>query len=782
MLPELLLPAGSFEAGVAAFEGGADAVYLGLAEFSARKQARNFSFEDYRRILGLARDRGCRVYVALNTIIEDAELDRATAILAFLDRHRPDAVIFQDWGLATIIREAFPSLVLHASTQTAAQGADAARIVRERGVQRLVLPRETTISELATIKREVPELEYELFVHGALCYSFSGLCLASGRLLGRSGNRGECAQVCRSYYRAESGVGIAGDTGYWFSCRDLWLEDELASLVAAGAASLKVEGRMKSPEYAHAVARLYRGALDRLGEKPGAPDRDELAARRTAARLSFARSPTKAFLRSTSGETLLDAEFPGHRGIPAGRILRVGRGRAEIELSAPLGLRDGLLALGGDAPIPFAVSGLVAADRGTPLVRARGGGRIELDAPPGLRVGMELWRVSARELDRRAVSREEYPPAVERVQATLAIRVEAGKAEGQLALTLGGRYAGCTLVDDEVVPLAEGKRAGGFVKALSLFAENDEADFRLEAAFPPGYTLFIPDATGRVRSVALEDVFIPPSLLKKAKNRLYARAGELIAEAEATNALRGKNWPFALPQDAGPRLEVLPPRAELVFPHAELPCGMPFASPRVLAEDAPLPEAAGARFLPLMPLVADIPAYADSVEARLARELAQGRRVLVGLGALHHVALARRLLARLNAGPERLAFYGDIHLYIANRAALASWAAVIPRLAFAYYYLEGSPESQSRMGDWLSHAGAPLLAPLAGMPVGALRRPLSCFEPPLFLARGCLRKHYAEGGRCPPSCDRRWSARLVDRERRYLVLVEDCVSMLFALP
>ncbi|HET7839658.1 MAG TPA: peptidase U32 family protein, partial [Rectinemataceae bacterium] len=320
-LPELLLPAGSFESGIAAIEGGADALYLGFSSFSARKQARNLDPLEYRRLSGFARARGVRLYVAINPVILERELAAVSELLAFLSRFRPDSIIVQDWGLARLIRQRHPGLTLHASTQTAVQGAEGARIARELGVTRIVLPRETPVAELARLRAEVPDLEYEVFVHGALCYSYSGLCLASGLLLGRSGNRGECAQICRSYY---SGEGPIGRKGYWFSCRDLRLLERLESLAAAGAASLKVEGRMKAPEYCHAVARLYRGALDRLG---GASLSDtELEERAEAARLAFARSPTEAWLEERGGSCLIDSEYPGHRGVPVGVVVASTKG------------------------------------------------------------------------------------------------------------------------------------------------------------------------------------------------------------------------------------------------------------------------------------------------------------------------------------------------------------------------------------------------------------------------------------------------------------------------
>ena len=348
-LPELLLPAGGFDSAIAAIEGGADALYLGLSEFSARKQARNFDRLEYRRLFRLARERGIRLYVAINTILAQDELARAASLLAFLGRFPPDAIIVQDWGLASLVRDRHPGIAIHASTQAAVQGAEGARIARELGVSRVVLPRETSLEEMQRLHAEVPEMEYEAFIHGALCYSFSGLCLASGLVLGRSGNRGECAQLCRSYYE------MRGRSGYWFSCRDLELGFDVSALSAAGIGSLKVEGRMKSPEYCFAVARLYRGILDRLAGD--GPDEEEMASRFRAARTVFSRSPTAGWLRERGGACLVDSAYPGHRGIVAGRISRLVGAGSPLISSPTLGSATACWASSGATLRAPAVSG-----------------------------------------------------------------------------------------------------------------------------------------------------------------------------------------------------------------------------------------------------------------------------------------------------------------------------------------------------------------------------------------------------------------------------------------
>ena len=766
-MPELLLPAGGFDAAIAAFEGGADAVYLGFRDFSARKQARNFGREEYRRLLGHARKNGKRIYVTLNTVMTEAELPKISELLVFLSRFSPDAILFQDWGLASLIHEEFPSLVLHASTQTAIQTPEAARLAASFGVSRIVLPRECGLDDLERFGTEAPGLEYEVFVHGALCYSFSGLCLASGLLLGRSGNRGECAQVCRSYYRRED-----GRKGYWFSCRDLCLVEDLAALAKAGAVSFKVEGRMKSPEYVYAVARLYREAIDRAcgAPRPSPATDGGHPVLLDAARTAFSRSPTKAYLGEGKGEDLIDSVYPGHRGSPLGTVVSAGSGRAVVQLGSRLGLRDGIMApaRGGRSeggapqePLAFSATGISDARSGRPLVTARAGSLVELDVPEGIAKGDELRLVSSRESDRKKVAAEEYEAAVETIGASL--RVTGGPGDLHLALELQGPAcgllkAGETMLfpDGEAAPLEPARSPGGFAKALGLFAESGEADFRFDAALADA-DVQLPAASAR-----LADLFLPPSFLKKCKNRLYAAVEAWREEATARRA-----GELGLPCSSakGPPSFIAPQRKLISFTSEGLPSGLPFLTAGLLESSAALPEVEGRSWLPLSPLVADWPSYAASVEKLVAGCLGEGKKIVVGIDALHHLPLALKLRA-LDPDGKLLSFYGDIHLYCANSRALAFWRKAVPGLVFSYAWIEDGEGAALHGVEGMAEAGAD-------------------FEPPLFMSRGCYARHDLFGGKCPPSCPKRYSYRLSDRERRYRVVVDGCITMLFreaALP
>ena len=304
--PELLAPAGSLEAFFAAMDKGADAVYAGLKEFSARAKAKNFSLAQLERMLAYAHSRGRKIYVTLNTLVKEVELPQLVETLAALERMGTDAVIVQDLAVARLARTFFPGLPVHASTQMTIHNTPGVQQLADLGFERVVLARELHLDEIGSIVRNSP-VEIECFIHGALCFSISGQCYFSSYLGGFSGNRGRCAQPCRRLYRHRS------KEGYYFSTNDFSAIDLVPELTRAGIASLKIEGRMKSAEYVACVVEAYRTVLD-------AAPADHPAAVATAKELlkrSFGRVPTKGFLVS---HTPTDIATPSLKGA-TGRFL-----------------------------------------------------------------------------------------------------------------------------------------------------------------------------------------------------------------------------------------------------------------------------------------------------------------------------------------------------------------------------------------------------------------------------------------------------------------------------
>ncbi len=329
--PELLAPAGSFEAFFAAAEAGADAIYTGLKEFSARAKAKNFTLADIEKLTHYLQRDGKRLYVTLNTLVKEAELPQLIDTLGALEQIGVDAVILQDLAVWKLAREHFPGLELHASTQMTVHNAAGVKMLERMGFTRGVLARELSLAEISEIRRQTT-LELEHFIHGALCFSFSGQCYFSSFLGGKSGNRGRCAQPCRRRhsYRQQQ--------GYYFSTNDLSAIDLLPELERAGICSLKIEGRMKSAEYVYNVVGAYRRALD------AGPDQRQMVLKQAKQQLkeSFGRQPTKGFLPGGQPTDIAIPSVKGATGRYLGEVAQVRGGEISFKTKDGLHIGDRL--------------------------------------------------------------------------------------------------------------------------------------------------------------------------------------------------------------------------------------------------------------------------------------------------------------------------------------------------------------------------------------------------------------------------------------------------------
>jgi putative protease len=384
MKPELLAPAGGYDAALAAFQYGADAVYVGLPRFSARAEAENISFEQLGLLLAYARSftPAKKVYVTFNTLVPETDFPAVIEALAALEELAPDGVIIQDLGVARLIRDYFPSLTLHASTQLVAHNVDGVLALKELGFKRVVLARELSCAEIKEIV-EACAVEIEVFVHGALCYSTSGLCLFSAMTHERSGNRGRCAYCCREGFSCDSEKG----TRYPFSMKDLALAPMLDKVVKTGAHSLKIEGRMKSPLYVACLCDYYRkkmdGALTPQAEGQLIQDVQTV----------FSRPWTTLYAesRTAAPETIIDPVAIGHRGARIGEVEAIlneqERGRwLRFKTGRALEKHDGIQVElpGGGKPFGFAVTQMRLKGRPQTVITAPAGAIVELALPEGV--------------------------------------------------------------------------------------------------------------------------------------------------------------------------------------------------------------------------------------------------------------------------------------------------------------------------------------------------------------------------------------------------------------
>ncbi|HEY5586428.1 MAG TPA: DUF3656 domain-containing protein [Ruminiclostridium sp.] len=337
---ELLAPAGSYDAFMAAVENGADAVYLGGKLLNARQFAGNFDDEELERALDYAHTRGVKLLLTLNTLVLDTEMQEALEYAGRVFEMGMDAFIVQDVGLASILKKAIPELRIHASTQMTTYSSEGVSALEMMGFSRAVLARELSLSEIKNICKNT-QLEIEVFVHGALCISYSGQCLMSSIIGGRSGNRGKCAQPCRLPYSIQKD-GNSLKSGYLLSPKDICYIDNLSDLINAGVSSLKIEGRMKSPEYVATVVRIYRKYLDEIEQR-----RSKEVSKEDMHQLlqSFNRGGfSKGYLQGKTGPNMMAYEKPKNWGTYLGSVVDQDRNTnsVKIKLENSLGNGDGL--------------------------------------------------------------------------------------------------------------------------------------------------------------------------------------------------------------------------------------------------------------------------------------------------------------------------------------------------------------------------------------------------------------------------------------------------------
>ena len=335
---ELLAPVGNMECLKAAINAGCDAVYLSGKSFGARSFAGNFSKEELEIAINTCHLYGVKVYITVNTIIYDVEVDRFMEYIDYIHKLGVDAVIMQDIGMIDLVRKTYPNLEIHASTQANIHNLEAVKLCEELGIKRVVLARETPIELVREIK-EKTNTEIEIFVHGALCMSYSGECLISALIGGRSGNRGTCAQICRQPYSLEIDGKIVSKNEYLLSTKDLNTLDNIGQLIECGVNSLKIEGRMKRPEYVYLVTSMYRKAIDNYVKfkqtKITDSDIKEL-------KKLFNRYFTKGFLFNEDNDNFTNPFRPNHLGIEIGKVLDYKNGQVIIKLKDDLNINDGI--------------------------------------------------------------------------------------------------------------------------------------------------------------------------------------------------------------------------------------------------------------------------------------------------------------------------------------------------------------------------------------------------------------------------------------------------------
>lgn len=403
---ELLAPAGDWDCLRAAVANGADAVFFGVDKFNARVRAKNFTMDELPDVMSFLHLYGVKGFVTFNILVFEEELSDARKLVEACIDAGVDAVIVQDLGLVKLIRDISPDFPIHGSTQMTITSPEAVEFTKPFDIERVVLGRENNLKQIRQIG-ERAKLPMEVFVHGALCVSYSGQCLTSEMWGGRSANRGECAQACRLPYdlMVDGVQKPMGDIAYLLSPKDLAALELVPELIEAGVTSFKIEGRLKSPEYVANVVGKYRKAIDSYfaGRDPR-PSKDELR----ELQQSFSRGFTYGFLKGTNNKQLVEGTFPKSRGVFLGRVKQLLADGVVCELEAPLKRGDGIVFDAGDPTKPEEGGRVYDIRRkGRKLEGEAEGGVIEI--VPGrndvdlkrVRVGDRIWKTSDPHLDKR---------------------------------------------------------------------------------------------------------------------------------------------------------------------------------------------------------------------------------------------------------------------------------------------------------------------------------------------------------------------------------------------
>ncbi len=403
---ELLAPVGNWECLRAAVANGADAVFFGIGKYNARVRADNFQMEELPHIMAYLHKYNVRGYVTFNILVFENELEDARQLVTACIEAGVDALIVQDMGLMQMIREMSPDFPIHGSTQMTVTSAEAVEFLAPYDIEVVVLGRENNLKQIKSISNKT-ETPLEVFVHGALCVSYSGQCLTSEMWGGRSANRGECAQACRLPYDliVDGERKEMGNIAYVLSPKDLAAIDLVPELIEAGVSSFKIEGRLKSPEYVANVVSKYRKAIDEYmagtDYRPSVEDIRELEQ-------SFSRGFTHGFLEGTNHKKLLDGTFPKKRGVYLGTVKKVLKDAVICDLEAPLKRGDGIVFDAG-RPEGKEEGGRVydLRIRGEKVAGEIPSGLIEI--VPGrhdvnltkVKVGNKIWKTSDQELENR---------------------------------------------------------------------------------------------------------------------------------------------------------------------------------------------------------------------------------------------------------------------------------------------------------------------------------------------------------------------------------------------
>ncbi len=709
---ELLSPAGSFESGYYAIKNGADAVYLGVQNFSARKSARNFNFDEIRSLKTVASEKNARIFAALNTVIEEKNTDLLIETIYNTSNCGIDGFIIQDPAIIEITKKLNLDIELHASTQMAVHNIEGAAFLADQGIKRAVLSRELPLKDIEKIKKTLPDLELEVFIHGALCYSFSGLCLASGLLLDRSGNQGECAQLCRSFYKWNK------KAGYPFSCNDLNMSQHIHELISIGVDSLKIEGRMKSPEYVANVTAYYRKLID--------SNFDDRAIKDTIKTI-FSRKENDSYAKERSGKELISADYPGHRGLFIGKSGKKTKTTFELIPSENISIKDGIMFFKEQINEPFRVSiEMLTEKSGKERRFAEKGKPIFIKSEYLPEENSPIYLISSRNNDLKQVSSASFRLWKKPIRLDIFIN------------------------NSEIITKADG------FPPFSEQVKTETSENSIENVIKSIYmksdkSLFIPSEINITSENT--NIFINPSDLKTAKRNFYE-----FLESETRNKIKKAISELNTKTDSTEKKELnskillFMSKRENLNPVNKINNSesreIPFITHQNLKDINTISNYMGTFFLPLIPVIYSDENYLDKIKKLL--EQNPDKNFILGLNNIGHLNFANKVSSLNN-----VSFFIDFYLYIANRFSANYYTKQSPKIVAAYKWLEKKSDFYSEI---------PLIE------TG------KTFNPPLFLSVGCFRKHNEDG--CA-NCLKSYAYNIDGDKFRFRIIGKECKTYLF---
>lgn len=730
-MSELSLPGGSLQSALQAFKGGADSVYVGLKKHSARKEAKNLDFEELAKLKQYAILNNKKIQLAINTLLDDEELEELIPTLKQIELLDIDALIVQDFGLASLIKEKFPSLALHASTQMAVHSLDGILQLRDLGFERVVLARELTLKEIEKLKKATGDIELKVFIHGSLCYGFSGLCFASANLTNRSANKGSCSQICRTYFAKEI---EELDCSFPFSMVDLAVKEDISKLVDIGIDAFKVEGRMKSPLYSYYSALYYKKLLN--NEEVTKEDYENILAQ-------FSRYSSKGWTFSYQKEkpsdnrntaSLVTLKYPSHVGYEVGTINFVEKTKRETYLEAkidkPLAVRDGLQIFkerknNTYQAFPFGLDRLIDKNNKDVFEATK---KDELTIVTNTKLNIDyptqLFCISKSNLnlplvDENSIKTFKYKLPIKITLNEETISIEALKMPSFITESIKSEYS---------IKIQKALKKQNLEEIFnSVFLNSSNAYLTLDS-------LEIENKT----NLELEDIFYPSSLIKNIRREFLEEVETIIHKA-----LFKKETEHTSISKIGQKL---PDRNLLRDPNNN---HFVFINPiRINKElkakkslETLLPKVGNYYYLPLAPITFD----EKSSKEALTLLVNEFDNIRVGLNNISQLQWAKE--------NPKVECFVDVYLYAANKESSKFFSSRISNLVGAYHWIEKNTLDSS---DWT------LLTTEANTRL------------PLFISRSCYRYDALNLG-CE-NCPRKGSWEIYQSKKTYVVDVIDCIT------